>query len=65
MKRLTVAFCLYKHLGSTSAPINNPLQISRLDRRELQEVCVSMCVLQSYHTCVFCVFCLLTLNTML
>lgn len=31
--KLTVSFCLYKHLGSTSAPINNTQQISRLDRK--------------------------------
>lgn len=31
--KLTVSFCLYKHSGSTSAPINNTQQISRLDRK--------------------------------
>lgn len=44
VKKLTVAFCLYKHLGSPLAPINNTPQISRLERRRgLLEVCVCVC----------------------
>jgi len=45
IKMLTESFCLHKHLGSTSAPINNTPQISRLDRRRgLLETCPCMCV---------------------
>lgn len=54
VKKLTVAFCLYKHLGSPLAPINNTPQISRLERRRgLLEVCV--CVWLFYRGRLYCI----------